>query len=568
MSKPISVGIDLGTTFSVAAYVNEAGQPEIITNQSQRDAVSLPSVVYYESENSIVVGEPALTEAEVSPNKVIRSAKRFIGEDYTPPSDVPQDETPVKFEAKVLKALKKYVEEHSNGYVIKNAVITVPAYFTTNKVNLTREAAERADIEVLGIINEPMAAAIYYCAGQEPKNQKILVYDLGGGTFDSVIIELCVSDGKTTIVTLADDGHHQLGGDNWDQCLMSYLLKQARLKNEEIPFDLSELNPEDRQNLWKKANDLKQVLSDNEERTVRTLKFGDITVRDITVTREAFEKETEHLLRQTVNLVDSVLSMAALSEADIDLVLLVGGSSFMPMVQKYARSKFGEDKVQLKEPNLAVAKGAAIYAQNMDYYLENNIHPTNPSDDDDWPAEPVSTSLPSVLPKPAPVFGDIEIKSIASHSLGVRFLNNGKYYVANIIFKGDEYPKEIARDDFSSPNDGGFAAHFYENDSTDREDIPMIENRIATGDDDSYMPLDNRYKMDYLGNLTFNNDGIRAGDQVKVTIIASQHGSKGIVEHIPTGISDTIHFSNKHTGTVEEIEEDKQKLSNSTFALD
>lgn len=577
MKTQISVGIDLGTTFSSAAYVNENGQPEIIPNESQQDAISLPSVVFYESEKSIVVGDPAITEAEVSPDKVIRSAKRFIGEDYEPPSGVPQDETPVKFQSKILKAIKKYIEDHSNGYEIKNAVITVPAYFNSNRVNLTREAAKRADIDVLEIINEPMAAAIYYCAGYHPENKKILVYDLGGGTFDTVIIELRIEDGKTSIVTLADDGNHQLGGDDWDKRLMSLLLKKAREANDEVPYDVDEMEPDDRQKLWKKANDLKRALGETNEKSVRTIEFGDITVRNTTVSREEFENETSDLLLLTGSMVDNVLNMANLTENDIDLVLLVGGSTFMPMVQHYVNEKFGEEKVKLNKPNLAVAYGAAIYAQNMDYYKEiNNPNQTNlvnaktqsESGSTDWLPENEGDHTREG-PKTPPAFGDIEIKVNASHSLGVRTRINGKPYVTNIIYKGDEYPIEVTREEFISPSDGGFSAVFYENTNVDRDsDIEMAENPNATGDDDYCIPLDSRDTMEYLGKLIFNDERIKAEDQVKVTIIASQSGSSAIVEHVNTGVSDTLQFKNKHTSTEEEIERDKKELDSTTVMTD
>ena len=327
----ISVGIDLGTTFSVAAHVNEHGIVQEIVDQSRENKVNIPSVVYYQNENTVFVGEAAAQEMEAYPDKVIRSAKRFMGEDFIPPAGVPQDETPVKFQAKVLRAIKQYVEEHEIGYKIKNAVITVPAYFDDMKINLTKDAAARADIDVLGIINEPMAAAIYYCENTVPQNQKFLVYDLGGGTFDVVIIEYRINaDGKNEIATLGQSGNHQLGGDDWNRDLMAFLLDEARKKDPSVPSSLTDMDPHERQKLWVKADQAKLSLTKNLQRdvvvTINGINF------EITVTRSDFERVTKERLDETGERVDRVLRECSLSEDDIDLVLLVGGSTFMPMV--------------------------------------------------------------------------------------------------------------------------------------------------------------------------------------------------------------------------------------------
>ncbi len=589
MPNPISVGIDLGTTFSVAAYVNENGQPEIIHNQAKNNAINIPSVVCYESDTNIVVGEAALDDAEISPERVIRSAKRFIGETFSPPAGVPQDETPVKFQAKVLGAIKTYVEEHENAYEIRNAVITVPAYFDFNKVNLTKEAATIAGINVIGVINEPMAAAIYYCTNQPVENQRILVYDLGGGTFDSVIIEYRMNNGLAEIVTLADDGNHQLGGDDWDRSLMSYMLKLAHEKEPDIPASMSELEPDDRQTLWQKANTLKLTLSKNEEKTI-SLKIEGIAITDILVTRKDFENETRHLLNQTGNKVDNVLRQANLSEEDIDLVLLVGGSTFMPMVQEYVRGKFGAEKVRLNNPNLAVAYGAAIYAHNMDAYLSpqprpipsqseedwgiiqdaNDIINAEDADDDgDWDSEASDASnnasdIPySDIARPMP----INVVSIASHSVGVRFWSNDKPLVNNMIFKGNQLPREVEDDKFTCMSDGGFQAAFYGNVSGE-ELIEIKPNPSATSPDDRYIACDSSVLLTYLGELGFSDDRIQAEDPIKVTLTASQDGIFAKVKHLPTEEEKILDFKNKNRLSKEELQAEQEAQSRKVFILD
>ena len=584
MANQISVGIDLGTTFSAAAFINDNGQPEIIVNQSKNNAVNLPSVVFYQSESSITVGEGAFGEAQLEPDKVIQFGKRYMGLDFPPDSPQPYGETPVKFQSKILAAVKKYVEEHANDYEIKNAVITVPAYFDFNKRNLTRDAAEIAEIEVLGIINEPEAAAIYYCSNYGEENQKFLVYDLGGGTFDSVIIDYQVGDEGAKIVTLASDGNHQLGGHDWDRHLVTLLFEKAKEQNTDIlASSLAELDPDDRQMLWEKANDLKIILSDNEVKTV-PLRIEGCPAK-VTVTRAEFEILTKNLLDETGKKVDSVLRQAGLTESDIDLVLLVGGSSFMPAVQNYVRDKFGADKVKLNNPNLAVAYGAAIYAHNMDYYksISEDPIPVPPSQGEvDWPEEQI-TSRPDIG-----IIGPGEVVHIASHSVGVRASVGDSIYVVNMIYVGDQLPIDVSRDTFISPSDGGFAAVFYQN-TCSKKITPMEEcesmseylsinadafvhvekNREEdiTGPETTFRAIKSTDELTYLGELLFEDDRIRASDPIKVTLRASQEGIFAVVEHIPTEWPQEIPLVNERSMTDDEKRNAKEDLSKTNFSL-
>ena len=569
----ISIGIDLGTSFSVAARVNEMGQAEEIVDQARQNAVSIPSVVYYQNDKTVLVGKAALDEMEAYPEKVIRSAKRFINEDFDPvrPSEVPKDETPVTFQAKVLAAIKQYVEEHENEYKIKNAVITVPAYFDGMKINLTRDAAEIAGIDVLGIINEPMAAAIYYCANAEPKNQKFLVYDLGGGTFDVVIIEYRINnDGAIEIATLGQDGNHQLGGDDWDRQLMTFLLNEAGKQDFSIPSKLSDMDPHERQKLWEKANSAKIALGKHTEREITIIVNG--TNFQVTVTRDDFERETKTFLDETGERVDKVLKQCELTENDIDLVLLVGGSTYMPMVQNYVRGKFGAEKVKLNNPNLAVAYGAAIYANDLNKFKEIKEAEKKGEHRQGGDITPIPPAPPVII------FN-------APRSIGVRSVIgvNDDSFVTNMIYIGEQVKvgEEIEREKtYQSRQDGSFEVPFYSNERSSQlsgaiTDFSTIEdylknnasalikvhrNVLSTSDEDAFVSESAADLLTYMASVYFEDDAIKEGDPVKVTIYYSQDRSYAKVEH--KGIVKECPLENRNTLTDDEKDKQKRELEN------
>lgn len=596
MPNPISVGIDLGTTFSAVAFVNENEQAEIIVNMADENKSSIPSVVHYESDTSIVVGQAALDEAEIYPDKTVQFVKRYVGEDYAPPSGVPETETPVKVQARILSAIKKYVEEHENAYQIRNAVVTVPAYFDFNKHNLTRQAAQIAELDVLGIINEPMAAAIYYCYNQPVENQNILVYDLGGGTFDSVIIRYRVENDQNMITTIASDGNHQLGGYDWDMELMSHLFDEAKKQRPDISISYSQISPDDRRRLLNTANKLKKKLGDVNNGTV-SVKIAGETAK-INVTRDKFEELTHDLLMRTGKKVDAVLKQAknsdgsSMTESDIDLVLLVGGSTFMPMVQNYVRDKFGAEKVKLNNPNLAVAYGAAIYAYEMDKFMyippvqdpAPSPLPGGDSEHDEFTHTEEQGSGEISKGKKPPLL----IKGQATHSVGIIVYTGERPFLNNLIFKGDSYtaqePLTVVEDNFVAANDNAFVARFFGNTRAERLCKPLelcesdeeyidsnadylIEVKREDNAEGGFVSLRSVDQMTFCGNLSFEDERIREGDPIKVTLFANEDGIKATVEHIPTMTVKDIEFQNKDTLTPEEIAHEQMKSRNVTISL-
>lgn len=346
------LGIDLGTTYSCVSYINEFGLAEIIPNE--RDDRTTPSVVWFD-EGRIIVGAEAKEMALVHPDRVCSFVKRHIGEDdFTFDCDGKQY-SPEEISSFILR---KLVSEASKklGREIKDVVITCPAYFFVKERNATKLAGELAGLNVLRIVNEPTAAAIAYgfSPGEGEREKTMMVYDLGGGTFDVTIIRT----NSEEIEVLCTDGDHRLGGKDWDDRLVSLFAEKFREETGSINSPLD--SPETLQDLLALAENTKKQLSSKTSTPIRFSHEGD-TAR-FTLTREEFESQTSDLLERTIGFSRSVLEAARKKGVDrIDELLLVGGSSRMPQVTARLRTEFGLEP-KLFEPDEAVAKGAAIIA--------------------------------------------------------------------------------------------------------------------------------------------------------------------------------------------------------------
>lgn len=346
-------GIDLGTTYSAIARIDEFGFATVIRDDNNNGAEITPSVVFFENDHNIVVGQIAKDAAGSDENNVVSLIKRemgtkgwereFFGEVYTPPS----------ISALILGKLKQDAESFTREKVEK-VVITVPAYFGQLERAATRQAGEIAGLEVIGIIPEPVAAALQYGVAGNSDPKTILVYDLGGGTFDVSVMSISVG----RIEVLVTDGDYLLGGADWDKRLFEHIKSELvnALGSDEVLDDGAYL-----QELLGKAEAAKRRLSSKETDTLK-LRFGGASA-DVTVTRDQFEDLTREKLDETVSITQRALdSLEALyGDVKIDEVLLVGGSSLMPAVKRSLQERFGWDP-KLADPHLAVAKGAAIYA--------------------------------------------------------------------------------------------------------------------------------------------------------------------------------------------------------------
>ncbi|MBQ9031000.1 MAG: molecular chaperone DnaK [Parasporobacterium sp.] len=344
------IGIDLGTTNSCVA-VMEGGKPVVIENSE--GARTTPSVVAFTKNGERLVGEPAKRQAVTNSDNTISSIKREMGSNYRATIDG-KGYSPQEISAMVLQKLKADAEAHL-GEKVDEAVITVPAYFNDAQRQATKDAGKIAGLKVDRIINEPTAAALAYGLDNE-KEQKIMVYDLGGGTFDVSIIEI----GDGVIEVLATAGNNRLGGDDFDQRVTDYLIQQ--FKNQE-GIDLS-TDKMALQRLKEAAEKAKKELSSS---TTTNINLPFITATsegpkhlDINLTRAKFDELTHDLVEKTVEPVQQALKDAGLTTSELGQVLLVGGSTRIPAVQEKVKQLTGKEPSKTLNPDECVAIGAAI----------------------------------------------------------------------------------------------------------------------------------------------------------------------------------------------------------------
>ncbi|MFC5064113.1 Hsp70 family protein [Actinomycetospora atypica] len=342
-------GIDLGTTYSVVARVDETGRPAIVRNGEGEEIT--PSVVHLESATNVVVGNQAKQLAKIEPDQVVSLVKRQMGTD-TVYAFHGTEHSPESLSALILKQLAGGAESDDP---VTDVVISVPAYFGMRERDATRKAGEIAGLTVLGIVPEPVAAAVHYEMSQDANGRTILVYDLGGGTFDTTVISV----GDNEIEVICTDGDKYLGGADWDARLAEHLLN--RFVEQAGPDEDVHASDEAVQEVALRAEEVKKALSKYESRAV-SLKLAGVAAR-FEVTRAEFEAMTEDLLETTVTIVRRTLGTLGTKRpgATIDEVLLVGGSTKMPAVAARLAEEFGWTP-KLFEPDLAVAKGAAIWA--------------------------------------------------------------------------------------------------------------------------------------------------------------------------------------------------------------
>ena len=349
MSKII--GIDLGTTNSCVA-VMEGGESVVIPNAE--GARTTPSVVAFAKTGERMVGQVAKRQAITNPDRTISSIKREMGSNYKVNIDN-KSYTPQEISAMILQKLKADAEAYL-GQTVTEAVITVPAYFTDAQRQATKDAGKIAGLEVKRIINEPTAAALAYGLDKEKNDQKIMVYDLGGGTFDVSILEI----GDGVIDVLATAGNNRLGGDDFDECITKYLVDEFK-KSDGIDLSGDKVAM---QRLREAAEKAKVELSGV---TTSTINLPYITADatgpkhlDVTLTRAKFNELTHHLVEKTSGPVKQALSDSGLKPSDITKVLLVGGSSRIPAVQEMVKSLIGKEGFKGINPDECVAIGASI----------------------------------------------------------------------------------------------------------------------------------------------------------------------------------------------------------------
>jgi molecular chaperone DnaK len=353
-----AVGIDLGTTNSVVAVL-EGGEPTVIANAE--GFRTTPSVVAFTKDGEVLVGETAKRQAVTNVDRTIASVKRHMGTDWKVEIDG-KKYTPQEISARILAKLKRDAEQYL-GEPVTDAVVTVPAYFNDAERQATKEAGEIAGLNVLRIINEPTAAALAYGLDKGKEDELILVFDLGGGTFDVSLLEVGKDDDFSTIQVKATAGDNRLGGDDWDMRVVDHLVKRFK---ETTGVDVSN-DKIAKQRLKEAAEQAKKELSSQTSTTIQ-LPYLSLTENgpanlDETLTRAKFEELTADLLERTKKPFNDVIKEAGVKLADVAHVVLVGGSTRMPAVVDLVKKLTGgKEPNKGVNPDEVVAVGAALQA--------------------------------------------------------------------------------------------------------------------------------------------------------------------------------------------------------------
>ncbi len=406
-----AVGIDLGTTFSAIAHVNKYGVPEILHN-AEGERIT-PSVVLFEGEE-VIIGTYAKQSSVAYPEQVVEFIKRHMGDEDFTFEYRGEVYTPERLSGFILAKLKHDAELRL-GHRIDQAVITVPAYFGDKQRRATIRAGEYAGLQVLSLLNEPTAAAFAYGFTRSEEKKRLLVFDLGGGTFDVSIVQL---DGRE-ITVVATTGDHQLGGKDWDDALIKYAADQFRARHGLDPLDdLAAYH-----DLRQKCTSAKLALS----KRPRVNLFYDYRgkILRLELSREKFEDLASGLVRRCEALTRDVLEDAKLGVDDIDTVVLAGGSTRMPMIREMIKGLFGREPATDINPDECVALGAALTAA-----IESSR---------------ISGEAPPV---------DIRTHDVTSHSLGMVVYREARLHNSRIIERNSRIPCERTRDDYVTTHDG------------------------------------------------------------------------------------------------------------------
>ncbi|MBI8988828.1 Hsp70 family protein [Corynebacterium meridianum] len=430
-----TVGIDLGTTYSAVSVIGETGLPEVLRN-AEGQAIT-PSAVFFDSDG-VLVGQQAKSQRIINPEDVVEFVKRYIGDPswaYYAPSG--ERYTPESISALILKKLVEDAQL-ALGEPISNVVITVPAYFNDAQRMATRQAGEIAGLQVDSIINEPTAAAISY-AVERNFNGTLLVYDLGGGTFDVTLLES--KSGDFNIVHTAGD--RNLGGFDFDNAIINWI-RESFAEWTGVSLD----SDQDEAMLRERAEQAKHRLSSSESAPIFISAGGHN--EKFLLTREKFESLTAGLLSRTEMLVEEVIDEAGVSLSGIDRVLLVGGSTRMPMVAKMMERLTGQVADSTVHPDEAVARGAAIVA---------NVRSSSSTE-----LVPLKTS------------NEIVINDVVSHGLGVVVVNSRGIQENSVIIPANTtIPSQVGREYYTSvDNQTSIEVSVTEGDEADLRYVKVI----------------------------------------------------------------------------------------------
>ena len=543
-------GIGLGTTYSAIAFIDEYGKAKVITN-SDNERVT-PSVVFFESEENIVVGKIAKESAKTDPGRVIDFVKRQMSDkDWAFEVDG-KSYTPEEISAFILKRLAGDAEK-TGDHKVEDVVITCPAYFGDLERERTRAAGKLAGLNVIEILDEPVAAAINYGLNDDAKGKNVIVYDLGGGTFDVTVVKIGNDPDKNEISIVCTEGNHQLGGKDWDDRVVSHYVAEFQSQTGESADILSDL--ETAYDIRLSAETDKKTLT-NKERAVRRVSYeGDKA--NVELFREKFDELTEDLLEQTFALTDKVIEEAKQRRTtQFHAFLLVGGSTRMKQIKEKVTERYGASlgitPVEF-DVDEAVAKGAAksgeikiitgkveeaivkiAKEQGVDVY-ELSVEAQADIKEEALTLVAEEGGYELAVVQTASV---TTLKKVATKSYGIRALKNGQEVVRNLIVKQTPVPCEGSQVfGTAGPN-------------ADEIDLVVFSNDESAGDATADMSLE-------VGQAVFQLDGnLPAKAPIEITFKLDEQGSLTLVGLDKThGKTITAEFKADGVMTDDEIQE-------------
>ena len=501
MSAAKVFGIDLGTTYSCISHVDRFGRPEVLRNMDGDPTT--PSVVQFQG-TDVVVGKLAKRSARIDPDNVAQLVKRHVGEADWRFHAGGREWSAAGVSSLILGALAKDAER-ATGEKVSDVVITVPAYFGNEERKQTKLAGELAGLNVLDLINEPTAAAYAYGFAQEGAvDESVLVYDLGGGTFDITIIRLEGSD----IRVVATDGDHELGGANWDSELAAFLAEAflAQRPDATDPFDDVYAEAD----LVTQAEEVKQSLSQRERADVLVTSGAERA--SVSVTREDFEDVTRALLERTLELTRRALDAAReRGVTQIDRCLLVGGSSKMPAVARRLQEELGLSP-QLADPDLAVAKGAALYGHKK--LLERSVQDATDRGVDLTKAVADVAARHGMTSDVVSSVVATKIVNVVSRGFGVIALRNDVDTACFLVHRNDAVPVSVEETFYTSVDD---------------QDTVRVRVFEQGGAEESERPQDNVILVE--GEITDLPPGYPQGTELSVRMAMGGDGILTVTAH-------------------------------------
>ncbi|MCK4761652.1 MAG: Hsp70 family protein [Candidatus Aminicenantes bacterium] len=479
-------GIDLGTTYSCIAYVDEHGKPVIVPN-AENERIT-PSVVFFDEDN-VIVGNEAKANAVLASGQVVAFVKRAMGDPNFLFEYNGQNHKPEEISSFILRKLVKDAEQNT-GEKITDVVITCPAYFGINEREATRIAGDIAGLNVRQIINEPTAAAISYGMAENTEKKVVLVYDLGGGTFDITMIDIS----PESIEVICTGGDHNLGGKDWDDAVIQYLVSQFQ-EETGITEDILD-DPDTCQSLQLAAEKAKKTLS-SRDKTRIPIVYG-TEKAGIELTREKFDEVTENLLERTISLTKDMLEEAKKKGySTFDEILLVGGSSRMPQVPERIKQELNVEP-KLFDPDESVAKGAALYGWKLSINDElikrvaaetgKSVEEIKEAPAEDIPEEVMEQAARTLADESGLTLGAVkssrvEVKNVCSKSFGVVALERGETeLVFNLVLKNSTVPVDVCQQfGTHEANQENVSVRIMENEVGEETILPEMAKEIGNG---------------------------------------------------------------------------------------